>query len=149
MDRSKGDASVDKMRVGELARRTNINTQTIRYYERIGLLPEPERSASNYRLYGVEDEKRVRFVKNARSLGLTLGEIKEVLAFHERGELPCAYVTEIIARRSEEIERRIAELTRFKRDLDKLYDRARERPMRQLRPGKYCHIIEKREIEHA
>ena len=141
---------MNKMRVGELAQRLNLNTQTIRYYERIGLLPEPERTASGYRLYGEEDEKRLRFVKNARSMGLTLGEIKEVLAFHERGELPCAYVIEIIARRSEEIERQIAELTEFKSDLDRLYDRARsEQPMHQLRAGKYCHIIESRQSEHA
>ncbi len=140
---------MSKMRIGELARRINVNTQTIRYYERIGLLPKPERTASGYRLYEKEDEKRVRFVKNARSLGLTLGEIKEVLAFHERGEIPCAYVMEVIARQSEEIERQIAELTQCKRDLDRLYDRAREQSIHELRSGKYCHIIENREIERA
>lgn len=88
------------MQTGELGKRLGLNPQTIRYYERIGLLPKSERTAAGYRLYGEEDERRLRFVKNAREAGLTFGEVKEVLAFHERGEPPCAYVREAIARRS-------------------------------------------------
>ena len=130
------------MRIGELAKRLGLNPQTIRYYERIGLLPKPERTPAGYRLYGEADERRLRFVKNARDVGLTLGEVKEVLAFHERGEPPCAYVTGAIARRSREVERQIEELARFKRNLDELYERARKRPAREPRPRNYCHIIE-------
>ena len=130
------------MKIGELARRLDLNTQTIRYYERIGLLPEPERTESGYRVYGGEDERRLRFIKNARSAGLTLGEVKEVLAFHERGEPPCAYVTEAIARRAEEIERQIGELIEFKRELDRLHERALNVSTGEPRPQDYCHIIE-------
>ncbi len=130
------------MRIGELAKSLDLNTQTVRYYERIGLLPEPDRTEAGYRLYGEEDRRRLGFIKNARSAGLTLGEIKEVLAFHERGEPPCAYVAETIARRSREIERQIAELTSFKRVLDRLHERARKRPAREPEPEGYCHIIE-------
>lgn len=75
-------------RIGELAGRLDLNTQTIRYYERVGLLPEPERTEAGYRIYKEEDERRLNFVKNALNVGLSLGEIKEVLAFHERGEPP-------------------------------------------------------------
>ncbi|CAN5807475.1 hypothetical protein BH20ACT11_BH20ACT11_01020 [soil metagenome] len=64
------------MKIGQLARHLDLNRQTIRYYERIGLLPEPERTESGYRAYGPEDERRLRFVKNARSIGLPLGEVK-------------------------------------------------------------------------
>ncbi len=130
------------MRIGELAGRLGMNTQTIRYYERIGLLPRPERTEAGYRLYGEEDERRLRFVKNAREAGLALGEVKEVLAFHERGEQPCRYVTEVIARRTQEVERQIAELKEFKSELDRLYERARERPAREPQAQGYCHIIE-------
>lgn len=130
-----------EIRIGELARRLDLNAQTIRYYERIGLLPKPERTEAGYRAYGEEDERRLRFVKNARNAGLTLGEVKEVLAFHERGEAPCEYVTEAIARRAEEVERQIAELTQFKEELDRLHERARKRPARELEPGGFCHII--------
>ncbi len=130
------------MRIGELAGRLDLNTQTIRYYERIGLLPEPGRTQAGYRAYGEEDERRLRFVKNARSVGLPLGEVKEILALHERGEAPCRYVTEAIARRAEEVERQIAALTQFKEELDSLYERARKQPAPEPQQGGYCHIIE-------
>ncbi|CAN5780839.1 heavy metal-responsive transcriptional regulator [soil metagenome] len=129
------------MQIGVLATNVGVNTQTIRYYERVGLLPEPERSDAGYRLYGVEDERRLEFIKNARNVGLTLGEVKEVLAFHERGEPPCAFVTRTIARRSEEIERQISELTEFKNELDRLYERACREPAQEPEDGSYCHII--------
>jgi MerR family copper efflux transcriptional regulator len=128
------------MRIGELAKSLGLNTQTVRYYERIGLLPEPDRTEAGYRLYGQKDRRRLGFIKNARSAGLTLGEIKEVLAFHERGEPPCGYVAETVARRAKEVERQISELTKFKRELDNLYERAREQP-RRPDGDSYCHII--------
>ncbi len=131
-----------EMRIGELAKRLDLNAQTIRYYERIGLLPEPGRTQSGYRAYGQEDERRLRFVKNARSVGLPLGEVKEVLALHERGEAPCAYVTKAIAHRAEEVERQIVELTEFKEELDGLRERALKQPSTESGQGGYCHIIE-------
>ena len=133
---------MSEMRIGQLARRLGVNSQTIRYYERIDLLPEPGRTEAGYRLYGEEDERRLRFIKNARNVGLTLGEVKEILALHERGEPPCAYVTGAIARHTEEIERQIAELIEFKQDLDRLYKWAKEQPVRESQPNSYCHIIE-------
>lgn len=136
-----------EMKIGQLALRLDLNTQTIRYYERIGLLPEPERTEAGYRAYGQEDERRLRFVKNARSVGLPLGEVKEMLALHERGEAPCDYVTEAIVRRAEEVERQIAELTEFKYELDRLHERAREQPDREPQPREYCHIIESGKAE--
>lgn len=131
-----------KLRIGELAKKLGLNAQTVRYYERIGLLPEPERTEAGYRLYRDEDLRRLKFVKNARNAGLTLGEIKEVLAFHERGEAPCSYVTEAIARRAEEVDRQITELTKFKKELDRLHEQARVRPAGEAKPDRYCHIIE-------
>lgn len=130
------------MRIGGLAKKLGLNPQTIRYYERVGLLPAPDRTEAGYRTYGEEDERRLGFVRNARNVGLTLGEIKEVLDFRERGEAPCGYVTATIARRANEIERRIEELNAFKRDLDRLYEKARQQPHQEPEPGGYCHIIE-------
>lgn len=69
------------MRIGELAGRLGINPRTIRYYERVEILPAPARTASGYRMYGDEDEQRLRFVKAAQRVGLTLDEIKDVMAF--------------------------------------------------------------------
>jgi DNA-binding transcriptional MerR regulator len=144
-DEHKGAVVVSEMRIGQLARQLELNTQTIRYYERIGLLPKPERTQAGYRLYGEKDARRLRFIKNARSAGLTLGEVKEVLAFHERGEPPCEYVTGAIARRAEEVERQIAELTEFKRELDRLSERAKEQPVREPQLENYCHILDSAE----
>lgn len=134
-----------RMRIGELAKRLDLNTQTIRYYERLGLLPEPERTESGYRAYAEGDEERIRFIKNARSSGLKLGEIREILAFHERGEAPCSYVAKTIARRAREVEHQITELVEFKRELDRLQERAEKQSARESKPGGYCHIIESEE----
>lgn len=130
------------MRIGVLAERTGVDAQTIRYYERIGLLPATGRTGSGYRVYGEGDEKRLRFIRSGRSMGLTLGEVREVLAFRERGEPPCAYVTETLASRAREVEGRIAELTRFKRELDALLERSRQQPICELRTVEYCRIIQ-------
>ena len=131
------------MRIGELAAQLNLNAQTIRYYERIGLFPAPERTESGYRVYGPADERRLRFIKSARSTGLTLREVKEVLALHERGELPCAYVTQTLADRAEAIGRQIAELVHFKDELDLIVAEARARSSCELPNHGYCGIIEK------
>jgi DNA-binding transcriptional MerR regulator len=141
IDKRRKGMDMAGMRIGELAKKLDLNTQTIRYYERVGILPEPERTESGYRLYGEEDERRLEFIKNARNVGLTLGEVKEVLAFHERGEPPCAYVIETLARRAEEVERQISELRQFKSELDRLYESARSEPRQEPAPGSYCHII--------
>ena len=68
------------MKIGEVATRANVNIQTLRYYERRGLLPKAPRTGSNYRLYSDESIRRVRFVKRAQELGFSLKEIKELLA---------------------------------------------------------------------
>jgi DNA-binding transcriptional MerR regulator len=65
---------------GELAKRGGVNIETIRYYERRGLLPKPPRSAAGYRLFSLDDDRRVRFIKRAQELGFSLKEIEELLA---------------------------------------------------------------------
>lgn len=88
-----------KLRIGELAERLGLNPRTIRYYESIGLLPRAERTPSGYRLYGETDEERLRFIRAAQGIGLALDEIKEVLDFKDRDELPCPYVLGLVAKR--------------------------------------------------
>ncbi len=130
------------MRIGELAKRTGVDAQTIRYYERIGLLPEPERTESRYRVYGDGDEARLRFVKNGRELGMTLAEVREVLTLRERAECPCGYVAETLAGHVRDIRRRIAELARFEREIEGLLGRTREQPVAESGEPGYCRIIE-------
>lgn len=108
------------MRIGELAAHTGINPTAIRFYESIGLLPEPARTSSGYRQYGDGDAERLVFVKTAQRLGLSLDDIREILAFRDRGEPPCAYVMEALCREVADIDRRIGELFDLRAELVRL-----------------------------
>ena len=80
------------MRIGEVAERLAVNPRTIRYYESIGLIPEPARTESDYRDYDEKDFERIRFIKTARRLDLALDEIREILAFADKSQVPCGHV---------------------------------------------------------
>lgn len=129
-----------RITIGRLAKRLDLNPRTIRYYEHVGVLPEPERSSAGYRLYTAEDEQRLRFIKSAQRVGLTLGEIGETLAFRDRGETPCRYVAAVVERRLAETDRRIRELRAFKRELSELNERMRSDEIVDQR-SPYCHYI--------
>jgi DNA-binding transcriptional MerR regulator len=108
------------MRIGELADRVGVNTKTIRYYESIGLLPQPPRSDAGYRIYGDEDEARLVFIKTAQHLGLSLDEVREVLALRDAGTAPCEHVRGVLREQIRTISRRIAELRRLREELREL-----------------------------
>lgn len=127
------------MHIGELAGRLGLNPQTIRYYESIGILPEPERTPSGYRTYGEGDVERLTFVRTAQRLGLTLAEIGEVLAFRDRGEPPCPYVRGVLDDQVKELDRRIAEMEHLRRQLVRLQRQARRT---SIDDGSYCPILE-------
>lgn len=137
------------MRIGELADRLGLNPRTIRFYESIGVMPEPERTHSGYRDYDDSDEERLRFVRLAQSLGLSLNDIREVLALRERGEAPCRYVREVISEQTRAIEQRIAELQRLRGELQRLERVARELPEEALDDGCVCHILENEHLVTA
>ena len=135
------------MRIGELAQRLNLNPRTLRYYESIGLLAEPERTHSGYRDYSDVDLERVQFVKSAQRLGLSLDEIKEILAFKDRGELPCDYVLTVIEREAEDLNRRIREMKQLRDELKILKEKAQRVPKARLRDDAcVCHIIENQDL---
>ena len=113
------------MRIGELADAVSLPAKTIRYYEDIGLLPKPDRQPNGYRAYDDSACERLRFVKAAQAVGFSLGEIKEIVAFRDRGEEPCAHVLDLVDRRAGEIADRIAVLERMRGDLRRLASRAR------------------------
>jgi DNA-binding transcriptional MerR regulator len=138
-------ATAPSLLIGELASRLGLNPKTIRYYEEVGLLPEPERSDGGYRRYRRGDEERLRFVRGVRRLGFALGEIREVLALRDRGERPCSYVAELIEQRASEVDGQIAELERLKGELAELRARARRLRPEDCGPEGYCHILEDRE----
>ena len=127
------------MRIGELAERVGVNPKTIRYYEGIGLLPDPERQPSGYRDYTDDDVDRLGFIRAAQRLGLSLAEISEILGFRERAERPCDYVLGVVDRQVADLDRRLAEMARFRDELIALKAKA-DRLSRE--EACYCAVIE-------
>jgi DNA-binding transcriptional MerR regulator len=105
------------MTVSKLAARVGLTADTIRYYERAGLLPPPDRTASGYRAFDDDAVDRLRFIKGAQRIGLRLQEIKELLDIWDRGLCPCGHTEELLRRRVSEIDAEIAGLEGTKRDL--------------------------------
>jgi DNA-binding transcriptional MerR regulator len=132
------------MLIGEVADRSGLPAKTIRYYESIGLVPAPARAPNGYRSYDDEILTRLAFIRAAHSSGLTLGEIRGVIAFRDRGETPCEHVRELIDQRTAEIDRRIAELQHLRADLTRLAQRARRLDPADCDPASVCHIIASR-----
>ncbi len=91
------------MRIGEVADKAEVTTKALRYYERVGLLAEPARTASGYRDYSDAVLDRLDFIRASQAAGLTLGEIKEVIAFRDRGDQPCSHVLDLIEGRASDL----------------------------------------------
>jgi len=108
------------MTIGRLARRVGVNIDTIRYYERNGLIPEPARRASGYREYEVADVRRLRFILRAKDLGFTLAEIGELLSLS--GDRDVRGVKRRAEQRLEQVENKMKELQRVRRGLKTLID---------------------------
>jgi DNA-binding transcriptional MerR regulator len=105
------------MKIGDLAKAANTPVETIRYYEREGLLPPPDRTASGYRAFEDDAVERLRFIKGAQRIGLRLQEIKELLDIRDRGLCPCGHTEELLRRRVSEIDSEISGLQETKADL--------------------------------
>lgn len=108
------------MRIGELAKDTNCDVETIRYYEREGLLPVPPRSGGNYRQYGEQDAERLLFIRHCRSLGMSLDEIRALQQFQANPELACDEINAMIDRHLRQTAEQIRSLQRLRRQLEAL-----------------------------
>jgi MerR family transcriptional regulator, copper efflux regulator len=129
------------MRIGEVAARSGISTNTIRYYEDIGVLPRPERSASGYRDYAVSVLDRLAFVRAAQAIGLSLGEIRSIVALRDEGETPCGHVLHLLRHRAADLDRRIAELLALRDELHRLVARAEALDPTDCDQRRICHLI--------
>lgn len=105
---------------GQLASRARVNVETIRYYERNGLVEEPPRSASGYRKYPADSVERLRFIKRAQSLGFSLQEIKELLELRMRPDVGCADIRRRAQAKLEDVDRRLRELRALRASLVQL-----------------------------
>ena len=111
---------MDGFTIGELAKQAKVHVETLRYYERRGLIPRPRRTVSNYRVYSSENLRRVKFIKQAQGLGFSLKEIKKLLALRATPRARCADVRTYAAHKIEDIEGKIRSLAHMRKTLEKL-----------------------------
>jgi DNA-binding transcriptional MerR regulator len=107
-------------RAGELARLCGVSTDTLRHYERMGVLPKPRRSAAGYRQYPAESLERVLLVRRALTLGFTLAELARILRIRDAGGAPCRQVRALAASKLEQVDRQIVDLTALRDHLRRL-----------------------------
>ncbi len=108
------------MRIGELARATDTKAETIRYYEREGILPAADRTDSNYRDYSEEHLAALTFVRRARKLGFSMAQVRELLALSDHDEKPCDNVDHLVQRQLAEVEQKLSDLTALRDELGQL-----------------------------
>ena len=133
------------MQIKEFARQTGLPAKTIRYYEEIGLLPQPRRLENGYRVYDESDVSRARLVSGARTLDFSLDDIQEILSMRDQQEAPCRVVLDLLAQRADEISQRIAELQRMETELRELHRMGLTFPTDDVE-GKscVCHLVSER-----
>ena len=139
------EVSEEAYKIGEVAKRTGVGIETLRFYEKSGLLDRPSRTASGYRMYDSSILDRLSFIKKAQVLGFTLDEIRELIAHKRAGESPCKHVRAKVKSRLAELEERISQMALYRDELAaelKLWEKKREAA------GHVCGLIENSHIEH-
>ncbi len=135
------------MNIGAVAKATGVPAKTIRYYEGEGLLPPPKRTQSGYREYASADSERLLFIKKARTLGLSLKEVKSILLLHDGRAPTCFHVRSLLETKLVQIEETMQHLRAFQAEIERLRDSAGE--LEDCRPsgGRICGIIEDAAID--
>lgn len=122
--------------IGDLAKRTGTKVETIRYYERIGLLPAPGRTAGNYRAYDLGHLGRLSFIRRARDLGFSLDQVRALLGLADQRDRSCVAVDAIARQHLAEVERKLADLTALRAELADVIGRCGQGTVAE------CRIIE-------
>ena len=125
-----------RIAIGRLAKHTGTNIETIRYYERVGLWPAPARSAGGYRLYGTEHLKRLNFIRRARTLGFSIGEVRTLLRLGDERKRPCAEVRVVAEAHLADVRTKIADLKVMERVLRETVARCADGT------GSHCPLID-------
>jgi DNA-binding transcriptional MerR regulator len=134
------------LKIGEVSRQTGIGIETLRFYEKSGLLNRPARTLSGYRMYSSDVLDRLSFIKRAQVLGFSLDEIKKVIDDARGGHSPCQEVREIVRKRLEELDGRMREMARYRKELSETLE---EWDRVGRAPGRICGLIESARIEHG
>ncbi len=114
------DLATSRLTIGVLSKRTGCNIETIRYYERIGLLPAPPRTQGGHRLYGEAHLKRLTFIRRSRELGFALDDVRGLLQLVDGGHYTCAEVKDMTLQHLDEIRSKVADLRRLERVLKEM-----------------------------
>lgn len=130
--------------IGRLAKAVDVNVQTVRYYERLKLLSPSARRPSGYRVYGEEEARRLRFIKNAQALGFTLHEIEELLNLRVSSKAQCSDVQQKAEAKLRHVEVKVRELQALARSLRSLI-----RDCRVGQPTDHCPILQSLEVVKA
>lgn len=134
------------LKIGEVAKHSGIGIEALRFYERSGLLGRPGRTESGYRVYDRIVLKRLDFIKRAQVLGFSLSEIKRIIADKQAGKSPCREVREIVRHRLEELDERMKEMRRYRKELGGALTKWDETGELD---GHVCGLIEGTDIEHS
>ena len=135
--------STPLLKIGEVSTKSGLPVKTIRYYDEIGLLdPTVERSDSGYRLFQSQVIDRLAFIKRAQTLGLSLTEVKEILAVRDRGALPCETVKQQIQGKVEQLTHQIQQLETLRTELQSVLSHWQESPSAQLVDTTICPNLE-------
>jgi DNA-binding transcriptional MerR regulator len=105
------------LKIGDVSKRSGIGVEALRFYEKSGLLDKPSRTHSGYRVYGEDILERLAFIKQAQALGFSLDEIRQIVDDARKGQSPCDEVREIVRHRMEELDARLRELHRHRKEL--------------------------------
>lgn len=130
------------MKIGDLAAASGTTAKTIRFYEQAGVLPEPTRTASGYRDYGAEFVDRLAFIRRAQAAGLSLRQVRQILAIHDSGEAPCGHVRGVLTERLDDVRAQIAELLTLETHLETLLAHARHGEPTEHDHSGVCWILE-------
>lgn len=131
------------LKIGEVAKRTGIGIETLRFYERSGLLHRPARTEGGYRLYDTEALSTLDFIKRAQTLGFTLDEIKRIIAESRAGQSPCAEVREVVRQRLAELDERLTQMQQYREELAQTL---KQWDLRGDAESQFCGLIEDAQI---
>lgn len=129
--------------VGNLAKQVGVNLETVRFYERRGLLPEPMRKESGYRIYGSDDLHRLRFIRQAKALGFSLNEIAMILRLRDKGKCPCGEVTKIGEKHLRDLGEQIKRLRSFHNELSRAVKNWKRLGEQRVSADAICVLIER------
>jgi len=129
------------MLIGELADAVGVTSQTVRFYERKGLLPDAERAGNGYRIYDESTLVRLRFINVAQAAGLTLSEIRSIIDLRGEGTVPCAHVVRLIDSKLADVRTRIRHLAALQTELEALLEHSHVLDPADCGDVDICHIL--------